>query len=73
MRLTRPQAEALTRLAKNPDYEELANLFAAQLAEADESNRRAEGVQLHRQQGKAQLLAELLTLPEVARKTLAGR
>ncbi|MBA4285462.1 MAG: hypothetical protein C0434_08020 [Xanthomonadaceae bacterium] len=73
MRLTKPQAEAITRLAKSPDYEELAALFAAQLADADKSNRSAEGVSLHRLQGRAQLLADLVGLPENARKTLAGR
>lgn len=73
MRLTRSQAESIQRLERNPDYQALADLFAAQLAEADKSNRSAEGVYLHRLQGRAQLLADLVGLPENARKTLAGR
>jgi hypothetical protein len=71
MQLNHEQLEFLARFAKTPDGQMLMAIYRARLAEVDGKLRTAEGAEMHRQQGRAQQLDELLTGITEARSKLA--
>lgn len=73
LKLEREQWLALARLNESPDFQSLLEAFKASLAQADRQNRIREGVQLHWSQGMSVLLAEIIELPAMARKTLEAK
>ncbi|AXQ30467.1 hypothetical protein D0B54_18075 [Solimonas sp. K1W22B-7] len=64
-------ATALIRLQANPDFQLYQSWLTASLTQADESNRRLEGPALHRSQGSALALEQLLKAPQTAQQALA--
>ncbi|HEY0914398.1 MAG TPA: hypothetical protein VGE22_05960 [Solimonas sp.] len=62
---------ALLRLQSNPDHQLYRDWLSASLSQADEANRRLEGPALHRSQGRALALEELLKAPQAAQQALA--
>jgi len=63
-------ASAILRLRSNTDFVAYQEWLSASLAQADESNRRLDGAALHRSQGKALALEELLKAPNTAEQAL---
>ena len=64
-------ATALIRLQANTDFQLYQSWLTASLTQTDESTRRLEGPALHRSQGKALTLEELLKAPQTAQQALA--
>lgn len=60
MKLSSDQLGFLARFSKSPDGRALQQILEAKLAEADAKLRTTEGAELHRQQGRAQELVEIL-------------
>lgn len=74
VRLAKEQAEALSRLFRSsPDFDVFLDLVRTLEAEAARACRVAEGVVLHRNQGRASALEDVLMLGDTAAKTLTGR
>ncbi len=61
MKLTGDQLKFLARFSKSPDGRALVSILQAKLGETEVKLRTLEGAELHRQQGRAQQLDELLT------------
>ena len=61
MKLSGDQLAFLARFSKSPDGRALQQILEAKLAEVDVKLRTTEGAEMHRQQGRAQELAEILT------------
>ncbi|MDM4772756.1 hypothetical protein [Solimonas sp. SE-A11] len=64
-------SSALLRLQANPDYQLYRDWLTASLTQADEANRRLDGPALHRSQGRALALEELIKAPQTAQQALA--
>ncbi|MGH8445279.1 MAG: hypothetical protein ACREVL_08425 [Solimonas sp.] len=65
------QAQAIVRLSSDSDFHVFCEWLRASLGKADADNRALEGARLHRSQGVAMTLDEILGAPERARKALA--
>lgn len=63
-------ATAISRLHSNSDFQSYMDWVAESLAKADNDNRRMEGAALHRSQGRAIVLAELLNAHTTAQQAL---
>lgn len=63
-------ASAINRLHSNSDFQAYMAWVADSLAKADADNRRMEGAPLHRSQGRAQVLEELLNAQKTAQQAL---
>lgn len=70
-RLETNHAQAILRLSSNSDFAVFCEWLKASLADADVANRKTEGAALHRSQGEANTLDEILRAPDTARHALA--
>lgn len=74
MRLSEPQLLFLARFAKSPDGREFLDLYRAKLAEVESKLRTCDGAEVHRQQGRAQQLDELIVdITKASEKLTASR
>jgi hypothetical protein len=70
MQLTHDDLTFLARFAKSPDGRALQRIYAAKLRVADEALRNAQGEEVFRAQGRAQILAHLIVEIESAQQKL---
>lgn len=71
MKLSGDQLAFLARFSQSPDGRALLLILEAKLAEVDVKLRILEGAEVHRQQGRAQQLDELMSDITEARQRLA--